>query len=42
MEMKFVVGIIIGLIVFAVLVYFVGMSSGLFDKILEWLNSILG
>ncbi|MEM5799547.1 MAG: hypothetical protein QXZ43_02695 [Candidatus Aenigmatarchaeota archaeon] len=41
MEMKFIIGIIIGLIAIAVLVYFLGISSGLFDNIMNWLNKLI-
>lgn len=40
MEMKFIVGIILGLIILGVLIYFIGISSGIFDNIINWLNGL--
>jgi len=42
MEMKVVVGIILGLIALGILIYFIGVSSGIFDNIMSWLNGLIG
>lgn len=42
MEMKYIVGMIIALVVLGVLVFFVLTSHGLFNDIMEWFKRILG
>jgi hypothetical protein len=42
MEMKVIVGIILGLIALGVLLYFIATSSGIFDNILNWLKGLPG
>lgn len=42
MEMKVVISIILGLIALAVLLYLIGMSSGIFDNIINWLRGLPG
>jgi hypothetical protein len=42
MEMKVIVGIILGLIALGLLLYFIGASIGIFDNILNWLKGLPG
>jgi hypothetical protein len=41
MEMKVVVGIILGLIALGILIYIIGFSSGVFDNIMGWLSGLM-
>lgn len=42
MEVKFIIGIIIALIILGVLMIFLSMSSGLFDNIINWFENLVG
>lgn len=42
MEMKYIVGLIIALIVLGIIMVFIFHSFGLFDKIIEWFKEIIG
>ncbi|MFH8080266.1 MAG: hypothetical protein QXO84_00065 [Candidatus Aenigmatarchaeota archaeon] len=41
MEMKFLIGIILGLIALAILIYFISTSTNLFDNIMNWLKGLV-
>ncbi|MEM5776894.1 MAG: hypothetical protein QXJ06_00405 [Candidatus Aenigmatarchaeota archaeon] len=41
METKIILGIVLGLIVLAILIYFISLSTNLFDNILEWLKALV-
>ncbi len=41
METKVIVGIILGLIVLGILFVFIGISSGLFDNIINWFKDLV-
>jgi len=41
MEKNVIIGLIIGLIVLSVLIYFLGVSLGIFDNIIKWFGDLI-
>jgi len=41
METRFIVGIILVLIILAILVYFIGVSQGLFKNLFDWFGGLI-